>query len=106
MNNLIDTYLISDIRDIICDYACPDYKFMYDAVVRDINWVAGFRTLRMFQQGELYTTPFEEFTDDEWDVSIDMIRCSASEKYERVLQQLHSDNVVICGFRFFEVHRG
>jgi hypothetical protein len=57
MNKLIDTCFIQPIGDIIRKYMLPDYKLMFDAVVRDLNWVAGHEAKLRLGKGELYSTP-------------------------------------------------
>jgi hypothetical protein len=44
---MLDQIFIPEIAEIIRDYTYPDYRKMFDFVVRDINWVAGFRATQM-----------------------------------------------------------
>jgi hypothetical protein len=54
---MLDQIFIPEIAEIIRDYTYPDYRKMFDFVVRDINWVAGCRALHMFYK----TLPRKEY---------------------------------------------
>ena len=38
MESTLSQIVISDVANLIMDYALPDYKAQFDCVIRDINW--------------------------------------------------------------------
>ena len=54
---VLDQIFIPEIADIIRDYTYPDYRKIFDSVVRDISWVAGLRAMQMLRN----TLPWGEY---------------------------------------------
>lgn len=38
MENILNQLLIPDLANLVMEFAQPDYKSMFDCVMRDINW--------------------------------------------------------------------
>ena len=70
------TMFIPPIADIIRGFLLPDYRGMFDAVMRDLNWVAGHETiLKLLDVGVAF-------------VDLSMIRVCPFDEYDRVLGQI------------------
>lgn len=86
MNSIINKVFVPPIADIIFDYYYPDYKKHYDAVVRDINWVAGDYMRNIIASYDVY---LEGADDDAFFESLaGMIRYSYVTDFNIVLCEL------------------
>ena len=63
--------------EVMLDYMVPDYRPLYNTVVREINWVAGTMAIAMFE---------EKFEDD---FDYTQIKESACDEFETVLRQIN-----------------
>ena len=73
----IDPYARVAVRDIAIAYMVPDYRPLYNAVVREIKWVAGTMAITMF---------VEKFEDD---FDYTQINEGSCDEYTSVLRQIN-----------------
>lgn len=89
---VLDQLFIPEIADIIRDYTYPDYRKMFDVVVRDIDLVAGYYVKELLINGTLHPredvskystlTLMRGSSEEEWEELFAMIRCPPVESHE------------------------
>lgn len=89
---VLDQLFIPEIANIIRDYTYPDYRKMFDVVVRDIDLVAGYYVKELLVSGTLHPqegvskfstlTLMKDSSMEEWEELFAMIRCPPVESHE------------------------